>query len=122
MRILEVYRTQERQNYLYSLGRTIIGIIRTYTLKSKHTDGLAMDILPINCTHKQLEAVAVLYGITHPLSFDPPHYELTEVGCEPPSLEHRLRNAEHALPRFLGTPRGEVLSRLIKRLQTLLGV
>lgn len=42
--ITETYRTQERQDYLYSLGRTRSGKIVTWTRKSRHTSGRAWDI------------------------------------------------------------------------------
>lgn len=37
-------------------------------------------------------------------------------------LKQRLKNAVHALPRFMGTPRGNMLSRLIGRLRKTKGV
>lgn len=44
IRIVEGYRTQDRQNYLYASGRTYPGPILTKTLKSKHTERKAFDI------------------------------------------------------------------------------
>ncbi|MDD5770408.1 MAG: M15 family metallopeptidase [Candidatus Gracilibacteria bacterium] len=42
--ITESWRSQERQNYLYSLGRTTPGKTVTWTKDSEHTKGLAIDI------------------------------------------------------------------------------
>ncbi len=42
--ITESYRSQERQNYLYSLGRTRKWRKVTWTLNSNHTQWLAIDI------------------------------------------------------------------------------
>lgn len=42
--ITETYRTQERQDYLYSLGRTAKGSVVTWTKNSKHTERNAFDI------------------------------------------------------------------------------
>ena len=42
--ITEGYRTQERQNYLYSLGRTQPWQVVTWTRNSEHTKGRAIDI------------------------------------------------------------------------------
>lgn len=42
--ISETYRSQERQNYLYSLGRTRSGTIVTWTKNSRHTSRRAWDI------------------------------------------------------------------------------
>jgi peptidoglycan L-alanyl-D-glutamate endopeptidase CwlK len=43
----EAYRTQERQNQLYAQGRTTAGAIVTETLTSKHTQGKAVDLMPV---------------------------------------------------------------------------
>lgn len=42
--ITETYRSQERQNYLYSLGRTRTGNKVTWTKNSRHTSRRAWDI------------------------------------------------------------------------------
>ena len=42
--VTETYRTQARQDYLYSLGRDIEGDIVTWTKKSKHLERRAFDI------------------------------------------------------------------------------
>ena len=42
--ITETYRSQERQDYLYSLGRTRPGQIVTWTKNSRHTSRRAWDI------------------------------------------------------------------------------
>lgn len=46
--VIEGLRTKERQAELYAQGRTKPGKIVTWTMKSKHIDGLAVDIAPIN--------------------------------------------------------------------------
>ena len=48
IKIGECLRTQERQDYLYSLGRTQEGKIVTWTLDSMHRYGLAADIILID--------------------------------------------------------------------------
>lgn len=45
-RVIEGFRSQARQNYLYSLGRTQPGKIVTWTRVSKHTFGKAIDVIP----------------------------------------------------------------------------
>lgn len=45
--VLEGLRTVERQKELYAQGRTKPGKIVTWTMKSKHIDGLAVDIAPV---------------------------------------------------------------------------
>lgn len=42
--VTETYRTQERQDYLYSLGRTAEGSVVTWTKNSRHTKRNAFDI------------------------------------------------------------------------------
>lgn len=44
--VIETYRPQSRQNALYAKGRTAPGPKVTQTLRSRHTEGLAVDICP----------------------------------------------------------------------------
>ena len=44
--VLEGVRTLERQRELYAQGRTAPGKIVTWTMKSKHIDGNAVDLVP----------------------------------------------------------------------------
>ena len=46
--VVEGLRTKQRQEELYAQGRTKPGKIVTWTMKSKHIDGLAVDIAPCN--------------------------------------------------------------------------
>jgi peptidoglycan L-alanyl-D-glutamate endopeptidase CwlK len=45
--VIEGLRTKERQAELYAIGRTKPGKPVTWTLNSKHCDGLAVDVAPI---------------------------------------------------------------------------
>lgn len=45
--VIEGVRTRERQADLYAIGRTKPGKPVTWTLNSKHCDGLAVDIGPV---------------------------------------------------------------------------
>ena len=45
--VIEGRRTPERQRELYAQGRTTPGKIVTWTLQSKHLDGLAVDLAPV---------------------------------------------------------------------------
>ena len=101
-RIEETYRTQERQNFLYTLGRR--GIAgeekRTWTLHSLHTQRLAMDCYPIRCTHDDLTTVAAAFFITHPFpEKDPPHYQMDSVPPRraTPNPKERLRQLERRI-------------------------
>jgi peptidoglycan L-alanyl-D-glutamate endopeptidase CwlK len=44
--VLEGLRSLDRQKELYAQGRTAPGKIVTWTMKSKHIDGLAVDLVP----------------------------------------------------------------------------
>ena len=44
--VIEGLRTIERQRELYAQGRTKPGHVVTWTMASKHIDGLAVDLLP----------------------------------------------------------------------------
>jgi peptidoglycan L-alanyl-D-glutamate endopeptidase CwlK len=46
--VIEGLRSKERQRELYAQGRSRPGSIVTWTLTSKHCDGLAVDLLPVN--------------------------------------------------------------------------
>ncbi|EMQ3398952.1 M15 family metallopeptidase [Yersinia enterocolitica] len=45
--VIEGVRTLARQEQLYAQGRTTAGKIVTWTMKSKHIDGNAVDLLPV---------------------------------------------------------------------------
>lgn len=45
--VIEGYRPQERQNELYAQGRTEAGKKVTWTLNSRHTSGMAIDIVAL---------------------------------------------------------------------------
>ncbi|MFJ7888390.1 M15 family metallopeptidase [Lysinibacillus xylanilyticus] len=85
--ITETYRSQERQNYLYSQGRTRPGQIVTWTLNSNHKSRLAWDVavgppqsLYDVATLSQIGAIARKLGITWGGdwvgSIDRPHFEV----------------------------------------------
>lgn len=46
--VIEGVRTVERQRELFAQGRSAPGQIVTWTMHSKHIDGNAIDLLPIN--------------------------------------------------------------------------
>lgn len=85
--ITETYRSQERQNYLYSLGRTLSGKKVTWTKNSRHTSRRAWDIackgdnLYDSAVLKKCGTVAVELGITWGGIWntpDYPHFEVSE--------------------------------------------
>ena len=45
--VVEGLRTKERQEQLYAQGRTKPGPKVTWTMKSKHLDGMAVDLAPL---------------------------------------------------------------------------
>lgn len=44
--VVETYRSQVRQNHLYSIGRTVLGTKVTWTQSSIHTQRNAVDLIP----------------------------------------------------------------------------
>lgn len=64
-RITEAYRSQERQNSYWLIGRRgIPGEEKvTWTLNSNHTKREAFDVHAINCSYEQIERVANRYGL-----------------------------------------------------------
>jgi hypothetical protein len=79
--VSETWRPKERQEYLYSLGRTRPGNIVTWTKNSRHTLGNAIDILPPKGVNQQ-ELITLLRGIADANNIgylgdrDPFHYQL----------------------------------------------
>ena len=87
--ITETYRSQERQNYLYSQGRTRKGSILTWTKKSRHTSRRAWDICKNLKGHEYTDTnffikcgeIARSLGITWGGDWstpDRPHFEISE--------------------------------------------
>lgn len=124
--VKEVYRTQERQNKLYQIGRRGIPNEQpvTWTLNSYHIKRLAADIYPKNCSHKDLEAIASWYGIMHPLSNDPPHYEFNKVKDppKPVDLKSKLEDATEEIMHPKSHLRYMILKRLISRIKRILRI
>lgn len=89
--ITETLRTKERQDYLYSLGRTRPGKIVTWTRNSRHMEGRAWDIATKgeNLYDKEIlkkcGQLAKSIGITWGGDWqtpDMPHFEVEEGWCE----------------------------------------
>jgi peptidoglycan LD-endopeptidase CwlK len=55
--IVETYRSQVRQNYLYSLGRTLVGTKVTWTQISIHTKRNAVDLVPQRKINGKMTAI-----------------------------------------------------------------
>ena len=79
--VVETARTQERQNALYAQGRTTAGPVVTWTRNSRHTKGLAADLMvdggwqnPVGYAH--LATVAKQEGLRTLGARDPGHVEL----------------------------------------------
>lgn len=85
--ITETYRTQERQDYLYSKGRTAPGNIVTWTRNSRHTKRNAFDIAKDSPGHEYYDTqffrrcaeIAESIGLTAGYYWEPnqdmPHFE-----------------------------------------------
>ena len=85
--ITETWRSKERQEWLYAQGRTRPGAVVTWTLQSKHRDGLAIDIAFVKDGKVTYEgdwqnlgvlgeAVGLNWGGRFPQIPDKPHFEL----------------------------------------------
>ncbi|MGE0536631.1 MAG: hypothetical protein AB7O68_16795 [Pirellulales bacterium] len=95
----------------------------TYTLDSNHTKRLALDIKPLVggyqniFAYQRIAKAAELFGITHPYSWDQPHFEVTNPVRQPVlvSIAQRLLQVTTAL-KFARGLRKVVLTRLRERL------
>jgi hypothetical protein len=85
VQLVEGFRTQSRQDFLYDQGRTRPGEVVTWTKSSKHTLGLAADVT-INGSYtdsigfQQLAQVAAQEGLRTLGAKDPGHIELPSHG------------------------------------------
>jgi peptidoglycan L-alanyl-D-glutamate endopeptidase CwlK len=85
IQLVEGFRTQSRQDFLYDQGRTRPGDVVTWTKSSKHTLGLAADVMidgSYNDTagFQQLAQVAAQEGLRTLGAKDPGHIELPSRG------------------------------------------
>ncbi len=85
VQLVEGFRTQSRQDYLYDQGRSRPGDVVTWTKSSKHTLGLAADVTIDGsymdaAGYKQLAQVAAQEGLRTLGSKDPGHIELPTRG------------------------------------------
>jgi peptidoglycan L-alanyl-D-glutamate endopeptidase CwlK len=85
VQLVEGFRTQSRQDFLYDQGRTRPGDVVTWTKSSKHTLGLAADVM-IDGSYtdaagfRQLAQVAAQEGLRTLGAKDPGHIELPTRG------------------------------------------
>ncbi len=125
VKITEVYRTQERQNELYKIGR--IGIPGqkpvTWTRTSLHVQRLACDVLAFNCTYDQVEAVARVYGIYRPkeliLLGDIGHYQFDKCIQEPKEPIYSTGALARRLKRIVHDAVEPIKTRILKRLHSI---
>lgn len=83
--LVEGFRTQSRQDFLYDQGRTRPGDVVTWTKSSKHTLGLAADVTidgsyTDSVGYKQLAQIAAQEGLRTLGARDPGHIELPTRG------------------------------------------
>ncbi len=122
-RVLEVYRTQKRQNDLHKIGRSGVPGQKpvTWTLTSNHTSRLAFDIVPVgNSTFNKIAEVAARFDIIRPKELvklgDLGHFEV-QPG---PTLAQRVKDAMKAINRVTESRR-KSLGRFIERALKILG-
>ncbi len=85
VQLVEGFRTQSRQDFLYDQGRTRPGDVVTWTKSSKHTLGLAADVkidgsYTDSAGFQQLAQIAAQEGLRTLGSKDPGHVELPTRG------------------------------------------
>ena len=99
VRVVETFRTQERQDALYAQGRSTRGPTVTWTRSSNHTLGLAADVRVDGAeapkAYAQLARVAAEEGLRTLGPKDPGHIELADGR---PAARAAERSAELPLP------------------------
>jgi hypothetical protein len=128
--VVETARSQSRQNALYAQGRTAPGPVVTWTRNSKHSDGLAADLLvdgrwdtPQGYAH--LAIIAKQEGLRTLGKRDPGHVELpgdngvsvetiadvlADVKAAAGDIAHQMRNGQQS--QQSDSARGDVMSRV----------
>jgi peptidoglycan L-alanyl-D-glutamate endopeptidase CwlK len=135
--LTETYRTKERQDYVYSLGRTIPGKVVTWVKHSLHQDGVAVDIgfkgaelYPKDIAKWQkvadtaralgLDWLYALYGE------DKPHFQLSKTPPPIPDepLDWAARSWEKAVEKGIVTkdPHGELDNAALELILQRLGI
>lgn len=115
-RVVEVYRTQARQNWLYTFGRTRSGTKKTWTKDSLHIRRLAVDLVALNCSYVDIERIALQYGIYRPPNLvalgDLGHYQMDRAKLRGTTITPAARLK--GLKRRLATTKSLETKRLIQ--------
>jgi peptidoglycan L-alanyl-D-glutamate endopeptidase CwlK len=108
--IVETYRSQERQNYLYAQGRTREGSKITWTLNSIHTKKNAVDLIPQrkidgkmtaiwNIKDKQTQKIIEIMtkygfeaGANWTTNVDSPHFQIANVSINGTTFDAKNNN------------------------------
>ena len=108
VQLVEGFRTQSRQDYLYDQGRSRPGDVVTWTKSSKHTLGLAADVTIDGsyadaAGYKQLAQIAAQEGLRTLGSKDPGHIELpTRGGAAAWGPSNDVLNIDDNVSRAIG--------------------
>lgn len=119
--VVEVFRTQQRQDQLYLQGRTKPGRIVTWTRHSMHTLRLALDLVAENCTYQQLEDVGLPYAIYRPRELvrlgDKGHFQTDKCHLPIPTPPPRSSNTVISdLLALIAKASGPIKASLVRRL------
>jgi len=130
IKISEAFRSQRRQRILYAQGRGSPGRIVTYTLRSNHTRGMALDVYAASGSgtrqfYETIEHLGKKYNITHPFTgryesfVDLPHFEFMDVGPKPMIFSRKAIRIRlvRALARAKRRFKGRALQRIVARIE-----
>ena len=118
--VTEAYRSQERQNALYKIGRRGIKGERpvTWSLRSKHTSREAMDIdiIGSKTTYEDIEESGRQYGIYRPKDLvklgDLRHFQCEKAKMPVRTMKASLRRAQRLAKASPEPRRGRILDRI----------
>lgn len=121
--VVETYRSQARQDYLYSIGRTVSGTKVTWTQSSIHTKRNAVDVVPQRIVGgrmtaiwnandketKKIISIMTKYGFESGGNFstpDSPHFQIKGVSDTAKSYSADNTNVyiTKMIQRLLGIP------------------
>lgn len=127
-RISEAFRSQARQTELYKIGRRGVKGEKpvTWTLHSKHTQRIALDLYPTQAMssanqrvfYNHLQEYAAKYGIERHqatlLMGDYGHWELEAAHLPPKPNVDPKKEAEKQIKLLSGHPRERAIDRYVK--------
>lgn len=122
VKVTEVYRSQERQNELFKIGRRGRSGEKpvTWTKNSQHIQRLACDVIALNCSYEKIADFGRVYGIFRPKELvmlgDYGHFDFSKCIKEPKPPTYTPSAIARGLTRRIADAIDPLKTRLKNRL------